>query len=87
MSRDDVPRHEFMLLVMRSTIAVSLVWAVGGAFAYSKIAKLAGWDRLSVEANFSIFIALTLACIAVVAALGYIAYLVIAPRGGRRARH
>lgn len=70
--RDRVPQHEIMLFVFRIVLALWLIWAAIGVAGYWKLAQKMGWDRLSVEVNISIFLGLTVAGLAVIAAFVYL---------------
>lgn len=78
--RDKVPQHEIMLLVFRIVLALWLIWAGIGVAGYWKLAQSMGWDRLSVEVNVSIFLGITVAGLAVIAALVYLTYRLFKPR-------
>jgi len=84
MSRSEVPQDEVMLFVFRMVIVLWLVWTAVGTIGYLWLAEQMGWDRLSGEAQVSIFLALTVVVFATIAGAVYGIYRLFRP--AKRAR-
>lgn len=76
MSRD-IPQHEFMSFLFRTIVSLWLIWAIIGVAGYWELAQYLGWDRLGIEANVSIFFAITIAGLIAIAVLAYLSYRLI----------
>jgi hypothetical protein len=78
--RSDTPQREMMLFAFRAVCVLWLVWAVVGVAGYWKLAQSMEWDKLSLEANVSIFLGLTVTGLVAIAAFVYLTYRLRKPR-------
>ena len=65
-----VAREYGMFVFLRLVIILTLLWAVVGSFFYGYLLDYLGWNRMSLELRWSLFVGLTL--VAAIAAAFFI---------------
>ena len=63
-----VAREYGMSVFLRFVIVLSLLWAVVGSFFYGYLLDYLGWNRMSLELRWSLFVGLSLLVAAIAAA-------------------
>jgi nitrate reductase NapE component len=72
-----IAREYGMFVFLRLVIILSVSWAVVGSFFYKYLLDYLGWNRMSLEIKWSLFIGLTLLVAAIAAAFFIGAYQLV----------